>query len=121
MARIRKFSRLLFHTASTLTLDRPAKSFRTRLIDISLKGALLEKPDELVAESGEPVLLRIHLDDSDVSIVMNTEVAHIDESRLGLHCLAIDMDSMIHLRRLMELNFGDPELLERELFSLGQS
>ena len=102
-----------------MTLDRRAKDFRTRLIDISLKGALLEKPEALVADIGDPALLRVHLGDSDVSIVMNTEVAHIDESRLGLHCLAIDVDSMIHLRRLMELNFGDPELLDRELFSLG--
>jgi hypothetical protein len=29
------------------------------------------------------------------------------------------MDSMIHLRRLMELNLGDPGLLERELLALG--
>ena len=36
----------------------------------------------------------------------------------GLHCLAIDIDSVTHLRRLVELNLGDPALLEREVSAL---
>jgi len=32
--------------------------------------------------------------------------------------LTIDVDSMTHLRRLIELNLGDPTLLERELKAL---
>jgi len=36
-----------------------------------------------------------------------------------LRCLSIDLDSITHLRRLLELNLGDPQLVERELLQLG--
>ena len=38
---------------------------------------------------------------------------------LGLRCVDIDLDSITHLRRLVELNLGETELLERELSALG--
>ncbi|HXK57002.1 MAG TPA: PilZ domain-containing protein, partial [Gammaproteobacteria bacterium] len=38
---------------------------------------------------------------------------------LGLRCVSIDMESIGHLRRLVELNLGDAELLHRDLESLG--
>ncbi len=63
--------------------------------------------------------LEVQLQDSPVRIVMEGAVAHRGDGRVGLRCTSIDMDSMIHLRRLMELNLGDPGLLERELFALG--
>jgi len=34
-------------------------------------------------------------------------------------CQRIDMDSITHLRRLIELNAGDPGLLQREPAQLG--
>ena len=36
----------------------------------------------------------------------------------GLICRNLDIDSATHLRRLVELNLGDPKLLERELSAL---
>ncbi len=115
----RRYSRLPFQSASTLTVGDARESCATELIDISLKGALVADPDDVKVPLGSQVLLRVRLADSDVEIHMHTEVAHHEEGRLGLHCVAIDMDSMIHLRRLMELNLGDPGLLERELLALG--
>ena len=38
--------------------------------------------------------------------------------KIGLQCESIDLDSITHLRRLVELNAGDPALLDRELSSL---
>jgi hypothetical protein len=49
---------------------------------------------------------------------MNTRVAHLENTHVGLRCESIDLDSMAHLRRLLELNSGDPELVERELSAL---
>ena len=116
MANNRKFARLPFDSNTTITIE--GKTHRTRLIDISLTGALLETPEGLETSTGVAAVLEIHLQNSDISISMNTEIAHRSEHRLGVRCIAIDMDSMIHLRRLMELNLGDPTLLERELLSL---
>ena len=39
----------------------------------------------------------------------------------GLLCKGIDLDSVTHLRRLIELQLGDPALLERDLAELIQS
>jgi hypothetical protein len=50
---------------------------------------------------------------------MDVTVAHCESEHVGFHCDHIDIDSITHLRRLVELNLGDPELLERELSALG--
>jgi hypothetical protein len=50
---------------------------------------------------------------------MDVEVAHQENDEMGLNCKDIDVDSITHLRRLVELNLGDPKLLERELSALG--
>ena len=42
------------------------------------------------------------------------------QDHLGFVCRHIDLDSISHLRRLVELNLGDESLLERELAALGQ-
>jgi len=49
---------------------------------------------------------------------MTASVAHIDPTRIGFICEHIDLDSITHLKRLVELNLGDEELLHRELSSL---
>ena len=50
---------------------------------------------------------------------MVTLIAHYEDGVLGLHCKDIDTDSITHLRRLIELNLDNPELLERKLSALG--
>jgi hypothetical protein len=50
---------------------------------------------------------------------MDTAVAHIEGTRVGLRCLHIDLDSITELRRLVELNLGDAAQLDRELHALG--
>lgn len=45
-------------------------------------------------------------------------MAHCNGEQAGLLCLTIDIDSVTHLRRLVELNLGDTDLLERELSHL---
>jgi PilZ domain len=121
MAQHRRYSRLPFATSSTLTVGTDARTYQTELIDISLKGALVQRPPALAAETppGTVALLTVHLEDTPVAIAMKGTVAHVSAERLGLHCLSIDVDSITHLRRLMELNLGDPGLLERELLALG--
>jgi hypothetical protein len=49
---------------------------------------------------------------------MEVELVHDDHNQLGFHCSHIDVDSISHLRRLIELNLGDEAELERELAAL---
>lgn len=49
---------------------------------------------------------------------MQVELTHEAKGQLGFVCTNIDLDSIKHLRRLIELNLGDQEELERELGAL---
>ena len=50
---------------------------------------------------------------------MKVIVARIDHDHIGFYCKNIDFDSIVHLKRLMELNLGNAELVNRELSALG--
>jgi hypothetical protein len=88
------------------------------VLDLSLKGALLQLPEGTSPTPGAPCLLKVHLADPDTSIAMAGELAHVEGRHAGVQCRSIDVESITHLRRLIELNLGDASLLERELKAL---
>jgi len=112
----RQFSRIPFEVPVTLQTEQ--QSWETDLIDISLHGALIKTPQTFEADQDQLYQLAIHLDGG-LDICMDVLIAHHENEGLGLHCKNIDADSITHLRRLIELNLGHPELLERELSALG--
>ncbi len=114
----RKFQRILFDADTQI--DGGPANIPVKLIDISLNGALLQRPKHWSTSIGETLSISIRLDqDEGLFIRMQARVAHIERDKVGLHCEHIDMDSITNLRRLLELNLGDPALLERELAALG--
>lgn len=112
----RIFHRILFD--APVTISHNSKRFCSKLIDISLNGALLESAPGFAAKPGDTVFLNIRLSE-EIFIDMEAQVAHQEHQHLGVHCVHIDMESISHLRRLIELNLGDTALLERELSALG--
>jgi hypothetical protein len=88
-----------------------------QLIDISLKGALLLAGASWHPVMGEECQLRLDLGPGTTISVWGT-VVHIAGKHIGLRSDNIDLDSITHLRRLVELNAGDPEILEREIGAL---
>ena len=112
----RHFVRVGFEAPALLTTG--AHSFTVRVLDLSLKGALLMAPAAAELEAGMPCQLTIPLAETGNHIAMATEVAHVDGRQTGLLCRSIDLDSVTHLRRLIELQLGDPALLERDLGEL---
>ncbi|MBI5042117.1 MAG: FHA domain-containing protein [Gammaproteobacteria bacterium] len=112
----RRFTRIPFDAAAVLTKD--GHTWPCELIDLSLKGALVGQPDNWNGHADEDYQLTLTLDD-DVRIQMDVSIAHIENKHVGLYCKDIDLDSITHLRRLVELNLGDSNLLERELMALG--
>ena len=59
--------------------------------------------------------LSLRLPLSDIEISMDASIVYSYEKQLGLRCTEIDVESMGHLKRLVELNYGSPNLLHREL------
>jgi len=89
------------------------------LYDISVQGALIGACSGATPEAGTPCKLTIKLDDDGaVKIVMHGTIAHKIENRVGIYCDEIDEVSMSHLRKLVEYNLGDVELVNRDFESL---
>ena len=89
------------------------------LLDISLKGMLVEPPENLEIDTDKPCALALFLGE-DAAIHARVQITHVTrEGYWGLQWLHIDVDSLTHLRRLLELNLNDPGLLTRELAELG--
>jgi hypothetical protein len=103
---------------SEVTLVCGAQQWKSQLIDISLKGALLAVPEEFDEGHERNCHLMFSLNEADVTITMIGHIVYHKESHLGFHCDNIDLDSITHLKRMVELNLGDERMLERELGEL---
>jgi PilZ domain len=112
----RHYSRIAFHSPAQLIFTGTQRA--VVVLDLSLKGALVRLPDSAPIELDTPCSLHVTLSEMDDQISMETRVAHVEGQNVGLICQNIDIDSVTHLRRLVELNLGNPELLERELSAL---
>lgn len=112
----RHFARVGFDAPAQLATAH--ERYEVKIIDLSFKGALVQVPARAVFANGTLCGLNVALAEAGASITMSTEVAHVEPGRLGLLCRGIDIDSMTHLRRLIELQLGDPTLLDRELKAL---
>lgn len=112
----RRFQRIPFDALATLTC--PTGTWTSQLLDVSLKGALVARPDAWDGAVDTPCSLVIRLGDDGAVIDMEGVLAHADTHRLGIRWDHIDVDSLSHLRRLLELNLGDAHALDRELVKL---
>jgi hypothetical protein len=101
----RQFSRIPFHASVELHGERALAP--ARLLDVSLKGALVEVGEEFGADRGDPCALALRLEGGESVIRMDGTVAHRAGTRVGLRWHAIDLESIAHLRRLVELNLGE--------------
>lgn len=115
----RTFSRITFDADTTIRQGE--HSWSVVLVDISLKGLLIEEPFGWNIDNDQPITTSIRLgNDADNIITMTARFRHQENKHIGFECCKIDIESISRLRRLIELNLGDPELLERELASLGK-
>ncbi|PAV24595.1 PilZ domain-containing protein [Tamilnaduibacter salinus] len=113
----RHFHRIVFD--APCELHQRDQVWSSTLQDISLKGVLVARPENWTPPEDDSFEVVIHLNDLDSAIVMAVTLRHVEDDRLGFRCQYIDLDSATHLKRLVELNLGDPALLDRELRHLG--
>lgn len=115
----RRYSRINLDLPGTLETDIKGlkKSYIVHVRDVSLKGAFVE----LANFEADPQLfiskkykLTINLQ-ATVKIVMEMTCRHVSGKSLGLECNNIDSNSIAHLKRLVEMNLGRSDILNREL------
>lgn len=113
----RHFSRVPF--IAEARLEAKQTSLPCRLLDIALRGALVEIPHSEAYPTGIPCRLILPLDErGEQQIVMEGNVIHREEQHVGIECRHIDVDSLSNLRRLVEFNLGGDDFLDRELHEL---
>jgi hypothetical protein len=111
----RRFKRIAFDARTELRQGQ--FTWPVRLIDLSLKGLLIERPEPWLGDPQQDFFVDIHLSE-DVDIEMDVQLSHEDHGQLGFVCRHISLESIQRLRRLIELNLGDEAELERELGAL---
>jgi hypothetical protein len=92
--------------------------WNSRLIDVSLRGALVERPESWKGEPESLFRLDLRLEGGP-GIGMGVRLVRAGDSELAFACQKIDLDSFAQLKRLIELNLGNVAALNRELSQLG--
>lgn len=111
----RHFARVPYISSVNILFDD--KNVECGLLDISLKGLLIEPPENFEINKGALYSLTLILSEK-VMISMQAKLVHSEVHHYGLEWVDIDIDSLTILRRLLELNSVDPDEIHRELGEL---
>lgn len=112
----RRYHRIDYDTP--VLLQQGKREWPSLVIDISLHGLLVARPDDWSADTNQAINATIPLG-GDALIQMRLQQIHSRENSVGFFCERIEESSIPHLRRLLEMSLGDPQLVERELSELG--
>lgn len=110
----RRFQRIEFDAPVTITQGE--FSAQTDIIDISLRGLLANMVENSI-NAEQQCHLSIALS-TDIVIELKGEPVYQTEHGLGFTITPDDLDSMVHLRRILELNAEDDSLLDRSFSNL---
>jgi len=113
---LRHFSRIPF--AAEVSLQLHDRTISVQLVDIALKGALVQTEMEQSLVLQEKCRLVLPLTNGGDAIEMAGKIVHLEDQRIGIECQDIEVLSMTRLRRLLELNAGDADRMNRELSNL---
>jgi hypothetical protein len=113
----RRFTRIPFHVPAYLELN--GERLPCSLVNVSLKGALVELSAGVAPAQGSTCAVTIDLDPAaGARIRMDGDVAHQRGNLIGVRCDELDLESVQHLRRILEFNVGDESVVLRELGEL---
>lgn len=112
----RKFTR--FNLGIEAEIQNKDKLYRTEVLDISLKGILVNS-SSFVGELGENYVIQIVLS-PEIIMTFNSLLVHQENTNFGFKFMSQSLDSLSHLRSLLEFNSDDPDMVQEELFFLRQ-
>ena len=109
----RHFRRIPFEAKVTLNIGSDVWS--GELLDVAMKGAMVGTETPLPLSLGAKCSLCISLAETPISLNFQAELVHSEESRYGFKFISEDLETLTHLRKLIELNTGDVEATRSEL------
>ncbi|PJC85021.1 pilus assembly protein PilZ [Vibrio sp. HA2012] len=118
MTERRRFSRILYQAPAELRQGEV--KFSCAIQDLSLHGMLLTSAKDNPLNPELPADVFFHLPESDIIISLTAKIIDISPTLMRTSIYNIDIDSISHLKRLVELNTGDEALLYREMEQLSE-
>ena len=111
----RRFRRFRFN--SVVRVLHGDLAWDCALLDISFRGFLARCPDGWQPSPGDRLRVEWRLAEL-IKLELDAVVMHAADGRMGCIWEARDAQSFAHLKRLVEMNLGDPKLMARELKAL---
>jgi len=116
MTEKRGFSRVAYSVEATL--EYLGERFASEIIDLSLKGTLINTGASPRRGDRVAVTFRLAQTGVPVSIRYEGTVARADRRGLGIEFDEMGLDSYAELKRIVVANNGDPEAVDEEFASL---
>ncbi|MGI3037999.1 PilZ domain-containing protein [Vibrio diabolicus] len=113
MAERRRFSRIL-HQALAKVEQRDL-AIEARIQDLSLHGLLMKVEETEALDPALPVHVTFSFDQSEQVITLKAQIVDVSKCEIRLKIIKIDIESISQLKRFIELNVGNNDLLNREL------
>ena len=110
----RVYRRIPFQTEAEIRIAEAPH--QCELVDLALQGALFKTEQDLPLVIGNQCQLNVVLPSSDLSMEFTGELIHHRGQFYGFIFVSEDVVTMGHLRRLLELNFGNGDEVDREFF-----
>ncbi len=109
----RRFSRIVYQAQAVLTQE--SVEVIALVSDLSLHGLLLTSEQSDLLDAGKQVDVEFSLPGSDVTIQLVGNIVGLNNNVIRISIDHIDIESIGHLKRLVELNVGDDDLLHRDI------
>lgn len=109
----RHFRRIPFDTQTRVIYSDV--TYSGILLDISLQGALIQFPEHIPVKMDDRCNITINLPSSNVNMFFEATLVHMHQLNYGFKFLTENIDTITHLRRLLELNIGDDKEIANEL------
>ncbi|WP_373949860.1 PilZ domain-containing protein [Vibrio pomeroyi] len=113
MVERRQFSRVIYQVPTEISQGQVNVSGSVQ--DLSLHGLLIQCEEWQQLSHDVPVHVSFMLTNSDINIQLEATIVSTINTSMRLRIEHLDIDSISHLKRLVELNVGDDKLLYREI------
>ncbi len=108
----RNFKRIRFNI--DVTIEKDGVRISGRLVDLSMKGALVEVDDVFEFVPGRDYLLILYLVSTDLTLEFSSVLIHNRPPFYGFIFNDADIDTLTHLRNIILVNTGDEDESDRE-------
>jgi len=109
----RQFSRI--SCGENIIIKLKENFVEATLVEISLKGALIQFIDDLGLQEGDSFQLLLTLNDSDDIMQLETEVIYEINNFIGVKFVLMDIECFKLICRFIEVRTDTPQLIRNEL------